>query len=54
MTGVVVMHNITFTGSTAGQRYNVSGNGVIQTYGGGANYLPGSVVGSATTGGQYL
>lgn len=54
MTGVVVMQAITFSGSSTGQRYNVSGNGVIQTYGGGPNYLPGSVTGSATTGGQYL
>ena len=28
-------------------------NGVIQTYGGVANYFPGSVAGTTATGGQY-
>ena len=44
---------VTFSGAATGQRYNVSLNSVIQTFGGGANYFPGSVAGTASTGGQY-
>lgn len=40
------------TGAT-GQRYNVSSNGIIQTFGGGATYFPGSIAGAAATGGIY-
>ena len=36
-----------------GTRYSVDNNSVIQTYGGGASYFPGSVAGSAGTGGIY-
>jgi hypothetical protein len=46
--------NVTFVGSATGVRYSVSGNGVINTNGGGANALPGDVAGSTATGGQYL
>ncbi|KAB2893828.1 MAG: hypothetical protein F9K35_16745 [Burkholderiaceae bacterium] len=49
----VILQTITFTGSATGARYSVSANGVIQTYGGGASYLPGSTNGSAS-GGLYL
>lgn len=40
-------------GSVTGKRFDASCNGVIKTYGGGANYLPGSVAGTTATGGQY-
>lgn len=40
----------TFSGSATGQRYLVNGNSVINTYGGGASFLPGSTVGSVTNG----
>lgn len=40
----------TFTGSATGKRYDATTNGVVNTGGGGASYLPGSVVGTATTG----
>lgn len=49
-----VFQSITFSGSATGQRYNVSANGVIHTYGGGATYLPGNSAGAAATGGQYI
>ena len=44
----------TFSGSATGKRYDVSGNGLINTAGGGATYLPGSVTGTTATGGQYI
>jgi hypothetical protein len=42
-----------FTGSAVGPRYVATQNGVINTYGGGASYFPGSVAGSVSTGGIY-
>jgi hypothetical protein len=44
---------IAFAGSTTGQRYNVSENAIIKTAGGGASFIPGTVAGAASTGGQY-
>ena len=44
----------TYTGSTTGKRYDVMSNSVINAAGGGASYFPGSIAGSAVTGGQYL
>ncbi len=41
------------TGTATGKRYEVTGNGFIETYGGGASFLPGSVAGTTATGGQY-
>ena len=43
-----------FTGSATGKRYDVTGNGVIYTFGAGATYFPGDVAGTTATGGQYL
>ena len=43
----------TFSGSATGVRYRASFNGVINTSGGGASYLPGSSAGVLTTQGQY-
>lgn len=43
----------TYTGAATGTRYSVALNGVINTFGGGASYFPGSVAGSTATGGQY-
>lgn len=45
---------ITFTGSATGKRYEVNGNSVLDTNGGGAAYLPGNSAGSTATGGQYI
>lgn len=47
--------SITFAGGvTAGARYVVSGNAVIDTGGAGASYFPGTTAGSTSSGGQYL
>jgi hypothetical protein len=43
----------TFSGAATGPRFSASLNGVIDTVGGGATYLPGNVAGSTATGGQY-
>lgn len=43
----------TFSGLATGKRYDVLLNGAIDTGGGGANYFPGSISGTTTTGGQY-
>jgi hypothetical protein len=44
----------TFNGSATGQRYEVANLSVIDTGGGGANFLPGNSAGSASGGGQYV
>jgi hypothetical protein len=41
-------------GFVTGQRYIVSGNGVLATAGTGPNQFPGSIAGAVSTGGQYL
>lgn len=50
--GLVTTASATFTGAATGKRFDVTLNGVINTFGGGANYFPGNVAGTATTG-QY-
>ncbi len=46
--------NPNFVGSGAtGTRYSASLNGVITTFGGGANYFPGNAAGVLSNGGQY-
>jgi hypothetical protein len=40
-------------GSVSGSRYATSTNGVVNTNGGGANFLPGNAAGTTSTGGQY-
>jgi hypothetical protein len=49
----IVANGMTFSGSATGVRYSVSTNGVIDTIGGGATYLPGDTAGTTATGGQY-
>ena len=44
---------ISFSGSATGTRYIAFLNGVIDTNGGGATFLPGDGAGSLLTGGQY-
>lgn len=46
--------SMTFSGTGTGTRYNCSLGGMIQTYGAGATYLPGSIAGGVTSGGQYV
>jgi hypothetical protein len=48
------VYTTTITGSATGKRYDANTNGVIHTNGGGANFFPGNVAGTTTTGGQYL
>lgn len=43
----------TITGGAYGKRYSVALNGTINTYGGGANFLPGDAAGVTASGGQY-
>lgn len=51
---VLMVYGCTFTGSATGKRYDANTNGVINTGGGGANYLPGSITGTYASGGQYV
>jgi hypothetical protein len=46
--------NITGKANCIGYRYFCMGNGIIDTGGGGATYLPGNAAGVLATGGQYL
>jgi hypothetical protein len=48
------LQGMTYAGTGAtGKRYDVAINGVINTFGGGASYFPGSIAGTTATGGQY-
>lgn len=51
--GSLLVNSNTFSGSATGTRYIVSMNATIETFAGGATYLPGNAVGSTATGGQY-
>lgn len=46
-------YSLTFIGSATGPRYRAEVNGVISTFGGGANYFPGNAAGTIASGGQY-
>ncbi|MDC9825684.1 hypothetical protein PRN20_18270 [Devosia sp. ZB163] len=52
--GYASVYSNTFVGSATGVRYSATQNGVIDTNGGGASYLPGSSAGAIATGGQYI
>lgn len=51
--GNIYVENAIFSGSATGQRYGVFLNGVINTNGGGASFLPGSTSGTTGSGGEY-
>jgi hypothetical protein len=51
---ILEIANVTFSGSATGTRYIATKNGVIDTGGGGASYLPGNAAGSTASGGQYV
>lgn len=51
---VIEVSSVIFSGSATGQYYDVYQNAVIDTGGGGATFLPGSVSGTTATGGQYV
>jgi hypothetical protein len=48
--GALFSFSSTFAGTYTGTRYLARNFGLIQTFGGGANYFPGNVAGSAATG----
>lgn len=54
--GIIYAHNMTFTnGATVtGQRYVSTQNGLLNTSGGGANYIPGNSAGATSLQGQYF
>jgi hypothetical protein len=53
--GIAQMHYTSITGAAfvTGPKYNGAANGVIDSYGGGGSYFPGSTAGSLATGAQY-
>lgn len=51
--GLITANTNTFTGSATGSRYGAQTNGVINTNGAGASYLPGNAAGTTATGGVY-
>lgn len=52
--GMALVGANTYSGAATGKRYDLTGNSVGRTYGGGASYLPGNVAGTTATGGQYI
>lgn len=53
-TGTVDFGSNTFIGTSVGQKYVATTNGVISSAGGGINYFPGTIAGAVATGGQYV
>jgi hypothetical protein len=51
--GIRQLAGIVWSGAATGKRYSAILNGVINTSGGGASFIPGSVAGTTATGGQY-
>jgi hypothetical protein len=51
--GIIIASGMTFSGSATGKRYESDMNSILYTNGSGANYFPGSVAGTTSTGGQY-
>ena len=49
----VSLAGATLSGAASGIRYNSALNAVINTGGGGANFIPGTTAGSSATGGEY-
>ena len=52
--GVADLRAVTFSGAAAGKRYNVVSNGIIDTGGGGATFIPGNSAGTVATGGVHI
>lgn len=52
--GAMFVNANTFSGTATGPRYNATSNGLIQTFGSGASYLPGSTAGTTSNGGLYV
>lgn len=53
-TGYAEWNNVEFLDVATGPRFYVSANGTIQTFGGGANFLPGNSAGVVNSGGAYV
>ncbi len=51
--GTVALSNATIVGAATGGRYIAETNGVINTFGKAATFLPGSIAGTIPTGGIY-
>jgi hypothetical protein len=53
--GIAQMKYTTITGggNISGPKWYAQANGIIDSYGGGVSYFPGTVAGSASSGGQY-
>ncbi|MBS0231878.1 MAG: DUF2793 domain-containing protein [Proteobacteria bacterium] len=51
--GVITVYTVTISGSANGKRYDAKLGSVINTFGGGANFFPGSTAGTTATGAQY-
>jgi hypothetical protein len=53
--GVVTLKYSSITGAAnvSGRKYNANINGIVETFGGGASYLPGTLAGTTNNGGQY-
>lgn len=51
--GTILAAGVTFQGSATGRRYIVTLNSLILTNTSDPNYFPGSIAGTASTGGQY-
>lgn len=52
-TGTMSIFSTTMSGSATGKRYDCTLGGIINTFSGGATFLPGDVAGTTATGGQY-
>src|ERR1700735_1506307 len=52
-TGQIETTGAAFSGTVSGPRYNCTLTGVINTFGSGSTYFPGSSSGTTSTGGQY-
>lgn len=52
--GYVAYWTGSFTGAATGVRYSSSANSVINVFGAGVNYFPGSAAGNTSLGGQYV
>jgi hypothetical protein len=50
----VIYNSLTNPSNVTGGRYIVASNAIINTAGGGASYFPGTIAGTAATGGQYF
>lgn len=53
-TAVANVSGATFSGSATGRRYNLRANAVLETNGGGPDFLPGDLAGVVGTGSQYI